>query len=577
MNRSTPAPISSIGVTSNIPQFRSTEIDKENISNEKTDKHGILCEMPPLGMPAVTAEQSQKVFGSTTTEMVLPFCVIPWYREVNKKVWTVHCTVEVWLLSNNSVTTVFAEVSECQHKLYVFIRLPEILDIYKVDERNLKLFYTDSGDPIYPENHIRAVSQKMALMTLPRSDQDEVYFKQTIHLPFKVSRDPVKLDGREGVQFKGFGSGIKQMVVELISAKSCYPKNKSHRTNSTIPVDYVSVAGRTYIQPVPSCGSVFSINQHTGVAQPQGPVPSSTYVRKAPPVQQVTTSSSRKKYNYGTSGTTRLFEQVIPVQVPRKATPTVLHQDKEYQDDFFPTPPQVQVCPPLPPPPPVEDQRSIRSVPVGRTKMDEEFKSTWSARLPVGYSTSTNKITRNQVTPSDGLVRERTNRTGSTGSGRQGNVPSVTQGTRSGSVCNRSVILEKVVPGNKRFNECASYDGSSSGDCASTIATHDQTGSQIGSGSVSNRVPSATKITTKLPRTVKKKKRGIVQQLGSGLMELVGMNPNAKIQYKTIREQVESIECEEQEFIVNSNTSLNFQDFDNDDYDDGSVDENEIV
>jgi hypothetical protein len=471
MNRSTAAPIFSTvahGVLEN-SLIRST--DKENNQNDKTDKNGILCEMPPLGMPSVTAAESQKVFGSTTNEIVLPFSVVPWYREIDKKEWSVHCTVDVWLLSINSVTTVFAEVSECQHKLHVFICLPEILDIYKVDERNLKLYYTESGEPIYPESHIRAVSQKMALMTLPRNDQDEVYFQQTIQLPFKVSRDPVKIDGREGIQFKAFGTGgyIKQLVVELISAKSCYPKNT--RFPTMVPVDFVSVAGHTCVPRVPRGGLVFSINPHTGVPQRQGPVLGigNPPTQKLAPVQQVTTSTdrvvksttgrmssgtstTRLNHGYGTTGSTtgtsRLFDRVIPEsrrdvpRVPRQATPLVVHQESTYDDDFFPTPPPVQVGPPLPPPPPVRT-RSVKSVPIGRTVEYNQFKDTWSARTP--YSTSTGPY----VTPGSGLLKQ-DHRGTSIGNenGRRGTsqVPTVTQGTRS-IQRTPSVQVEKVVPG----------------------------------------------------------------------------------------------------------------------------------
>jgi hypothetical protein len=118
-----------------------------------------------------------------------------------------------------------------------------------------------------------------------------------------------------------------------------------------VPVDFVSVAGRTCVPRVPRGGSVFSINPRTGVPQRQGPVLGigNPPTQKLAPVQQVTTSTdrvvksttgrmssgtstTRLNHGYGTTGSTtsRLFDRVIPEsrrdvpRVPRQATPLVV-------------------------------------------------------------------------------------------------------------------------------------------------------------------------------------------------------------------------------------------------------------
>jgi hypothetical protein len=95
--------------------------------------------MPQFGTAAVSAAESQYKYGSSTYEMVLPFWNILWYRPNGRNGWCNLVTVRVWMLSVASVTTTTAEVSECQEKLYVYTRLPEIMNIDKVDEQNRKL------------------------------------------------------------------------------------------------------------------------------------------------------------------------------------------------------------------------------------------------------------------------------------------------------------------------------------------------------------------------------------------------------------------------------------------------------
>jgi hypothetical protein len=113
-------------------------------------------------------------------------------------------------------------MSEDQHKLEIFTKLPSILDKDRVDEWNAKCFKNSRGEPLYPSTHIRSVSHKQALGTYARNEKGEVVFKQTIYLPFRVAKDPVKLGVKEGVQIYFFGQHgeIKMLVVELVLADS---------------------------------------------------------------------------------------------------------------------------------------------------------------------------------------------------------------------------------------------------------------------------------------------------------------------------------------------------------------------
>jgi hypothetical protein len=55
-------------------------------------------------------------------------------------------------------------------------------------------------------------------MSLPHNKNDEVYFRMTVHLHFKVSKIPESCNGYEGVHIKTYEEGkIKQLVIELVS------------------------------------------------------------------------------------------------------------------------------------------------------------------------------------------------------------------------------------------------------------------------------------------------------------------------------------------------------------------------
>jgi hypothetical protein len=75
----------------------------------------------------VTACESQQKYGSTVKEIVNPYEIVPWSAQVQDN-FRNHCTVFVWLLSVLCVSTVTTRVSEDQHKLEIFTKLPSILD-----------------------------------------------------------------------------------------------------------------------------------------------------------------------------------------------------------------------------------------------------------------------------------------------------------------------------------------------------------------------------------------------------------------------------------------------------------------
>jgi hypothetical protein len=384
--------------------------------------------MPQFGTAAVSAAESQYKYGSSTYEMVLPFWNILWYRPNGRNGWCNLVTVRVWLLSVASVTTTTAEVSECQEKLYVYTRLPEIMDIDKVDERNQKLYHTSSGESIYPPSHVRTISEKMAISTLPRTDSNEVYYRQTIKLPFKCDRTPFKIGDWDGVQFKGYGVGaaVKELVVTLISAATPDVGRDAARLST---IDTISVSGRTQVPQVPTGMSVYSLRGSTGAARR---------------VEPVVTDSVRR--GTGTPATQNWifdnFRQVLPTSL-QQATPAY----NQAVDNNFPTPP-VRKSPPLPPPPPVVTQGSPRtSTPVAECIVGTEITAQYpeaQVQYQEARKTSTPSVKCASITKS---VR------GSTGRAVQ-----VTQGQGS----TPSVLGCGTIPGTKRFNECASYSSTGS-------------------------------------------------------------------------------------------------------------------
>jgi hypothetical protein len=160
-----------------------------------------------------------------------------------------------------------AGVSEDQRKLEIFTKLPLILNKDRVDERNARCFKNSRGEPLYPPSHIHSVSHKQALGTYARNEKGEVVFKQTIYLPFRVAKDPVKLGAKEGVQIYFFGQQgeIKMLAVELVSADS---HNKCTTEHIPRGYDHISVAGSNQHTRIGG-GSFYCVNPDTGRPDPR--------------------------------------------------------------------------------------------------------------------------------------------------------------------------------------------------------------------------------------------------------------------------------------------------------------------
>jgi hypothetical protein len=211
------------------------------------------------------------------------------------------------------------------------------------------------GDSVYPPNHVRTISEKMAISTLPRTDSNEVYYRQTIKLPFNCDCTPFKIGDRDGVEFKGYGTGapIKELVVTLISAATPDVGRDAARLST---IDTLSVSGRTQVPQVPAGLSVCSLRGSTGAA------------RRVTPV---VTDSVRR--GTGTAATQNRifdnFQQVLPTSVQQ---PTTAY-NQAVDNNNFPTPP-VRKSPPLPPPPPVVTQGGPRtSTPVAECIVGTEI------------------------------------------------------------------------------------------------------------------------------------------------------------------------------------------------------------
>jgi hypothetical protein len=276
----------------------------------------------------------------------------------------------------------------------------------------------------------------MAISTLPRTDSNEVYYRQTIKLPFKCDRTPFKLGDRDGVQFKGYGTGalIKELVVTLILAATPDVGKDAARLST---IDTISVSGRTQVPKVPAGMLVYSLRGSTGAAHR---------------VEAVVTDSVHR--SSGTPATQNQifnnFRQVLPTSVQQ---PTTAYN--QAVDNNFPTPP-VRKSPPLPPPPPVVTQGGpSANTPVAECIVGTEITAQYP-EAQVQY-----QVARGNSTPSMKCASITKSVRGSTGRAVQ-----VTQGQGS----TPSVLECGTVPGTKRFNECASYRSSDD----STIAMHDK-------------------------------------------------------------------------------------------------------
>jgi hypothetical protein len=165
-------------------------------------------------------------------------------------------------MADVSGDNVVVRVTADLQKLEISMKLPRILDIQQIDERN-GLLYVDksTGAALYAPTHVRTIAQKKALQTLPCTKDGQVYFKQTVYLPFKVQKTPEMCNGYGGIQYKCYKGGlIKQLVVELVSA-SYKPKNVP---NYPTEEDYIAFAGRRPSRQEAPNQSVFSLNPETG-------------------------------------------------------------------------------------------------------------------------------------------------------------------------------------------------------------------------------------------------------------------------------------------------------------------------
>jgi hypothetical protein len=429
-------------------------------------------------------------------------------------------------------------VSECQEKLYVYTRLPEYFDVHKVDERNRKLYSTNSGECIYPPNHMRTISEKMAIATLPRRATGEFYYKQTIQLPFKCDRTPVTIGSREGVQFKGYGEGaiMKELIVNLASVATPDLRTNVYRGTSC---EVVSLSGRTQVPEVPPGLSVCSLRGSTGAARRVGPVINDSVHgnhTSRPPIPNVAVGTSGR--GSGTPATqNRIFDfhQVLPTSV-QQATPAY----NQAVDKNFPTPP-VRKSPPLPPPPPVVVQGGpSASTPVAECIVGTEITAQYP-EAQVQYQEE-----RGSSTPSMKCTSITKSVRGSTGRAVQ-----VTQGQGS----TPSVLECGTVPGTKRFNECASY--SSSDD--STIATHDKY-KVAGDTTGSTKSSSGSRHTGNTGRTSQKKRK---IECGEALMLMKQKAEMKRVSTKQLREEVENVEFEESKY-VGKTLGMNPEEWEND-------------
>ena len=140
-NRVTPVSVPSNNVSTavNTPRIRFAEVDDVMgmgiFQDEDIEEQENVNEMPRFGQPSVTASESQIKYGSTVSEIVNPYEIVPWAAQ-KRDGFENHCSVFIWLQSVLCVTTVTPVVSDCQRKLEVYTKLPSILDKNRLDERN---------------------------------------------------------------------------------------------------------------------------------------------------------------------------------------------------------------------------------------------------------------------------------------------------------------------------------------------------------------------------------------------------------------------------------------------------------
>jgi hypothetical protein len=136
------------------------EIEDQEYEDEEEDT--VLEEFKAI---SVSASDSQRMYGATMYEIVLPYECFAWSGPVpGTGEWRDRVSVNVWLLSIADVTTVKATVSDCYQKLLVWIKLPKIFDYHKLEERNSRMYYyKKSNEPIYPPTTYGVLLKKKPL------------------------------------------------------------------------------------------------------------------------------------------------------------------------------------------------------------------------------------------------------------------------------------------------------------------------------------------------------------------------------------------------------------------------------
>jgi hypothetical protein len=182
--------------------------DGEN-EEDTSDLMGSFCTL------SVSASESQYMYDATTYKRVPPFENIVWSEpRVLTNDFRDRISFNLWLLSMADVSgdNVVVRVTADMQKLEIYIKLPRILDLQQVDERN-RLLYVDKSTSanIYARTHVWTIAQKKALQSLPCTKDSKVYFKQTVFLPLKVLKTP-DCNGYGGIQYKCYKRGLIKQV-----------------------------------------------------------------------------------------------------------------------------------------------------------------------------------------------------------------------------------------------------------------------------------------------------------------------------------------------------------------------------
>jgi hypothetical protein len=155
-NRSTPivpvaslptvtvAKVGGVGVTPTPRQIRFDDAPVYFGGQEESEEEqeNVTELMSSFKTSSVSASESQYMFGTTTYECVLPYEIIVWSEPIMKNDdFRDRISFNMWLLSMAEVdeNTVVARVTDDLQHLEIYMKLPSILDVQRVDERNARL------------------------------------------------------------------------------------------------------------------------------------------------------------------------------------------------------------------------------------------------------------------------------------------------------------------------------------------------------------------------------------------------------------------------------------------------------